>query len=90
MSKINVFTKDGCPKCDHVKQILKDVNTKIIIFNIATSPNALDWMNAHDFKTLPVLQIYNDTGQELIVTFGFTKGNIANKFKQHTGGELFG
>jgi hypothetical protein len=90
MNKINVYTREGCAKCDHVKQVLADVNNVEVNILDTDNSNILAWMIGHDLNVVPVLAIYNDVGEELLVTFGFTKANIANKFKQHTGGELFG
>ena len=89
MNQVSIYTKKGCSKCDHLKGLLKDVQGIIVATKDIDYPENANWMKSRDLNTVPILAIYDENGKELVVTFGFTKGNIANKFKQHTGGEIF-
>lgn len=89
MNKVSIYTKKGCPKCDHLKGLLSgQQNAEITIKDTSIPENAL-WLKSRDINTVPVLVIYNEAGKDLTVTFGFTKTNIANKFLNHTGSDIF-
>lgn len=89
MNQVSIYTKKGCSKCDHLKGILKDQQNVAVAIKDVDFPENANWMRLRNLNTVPILVIYDENGKELTVTFGFTRGNIANKYKQHTGGEIF-
>lgn len=90
MNIIKIYSKKNCPKCEHLKGLLKESrNADIIMMDVENSAN-MNWMKSKQAVNVPVMAIYNSKGEELVIFFGFTRDNVANKFKNHTGDELFG
>lgn len=67
MSDITVYTKNGCPKCDMTKKVLKSEGIEFETFNIEKNAKAYDFVvNKLGLREMPVVVV---EGQEPFTGF---------------------
>ncbi|MCS0824855.1 glutaredoxin family protein [Cytobacillus firmus] len=67
MSKITVYTKNGCPKCDMTKNVLKSEGIKFETLNVEKDEKAYDFVvNKLGLREMPVVVVQ---GQEPFTGF---------------------
>jgi len=67
MSKVTVYTKNGCPQCDMTKVVLNGEGIEFETFNVEEDENAYDYVvNTLNLRQMPVVVV---EGQEPFTGF---------------------
>ncbi|KYD02723.1 glutaredoxin family protein [Heyndrickxia sporothermodurans] len=67
MSKVTVYTKNGCPQCDMTKVVLNGEGIEFETFNVEEDENAFDYVvNTLNLRQMPVVIV---EGQEPFTGF---------------------
>ncbi|MGE8205989.1 glutaredoxin domain-containing protein [Heyndrickxia sp. NPDC080065] len=67
MSKVTVYTKNGCPQCDMTKVVLNGEGIEFETFNVEEDENAFDHVvNTLNLRQMPVVVV---EGQEPFTGF---------------------
>lgn len=67
MSKVTVYTKNGCPQCDMTKVVLNGEGIEFEAFNVEEDPKAYDYVvNTLNLRQMPVVVV---EGQEPFTGF---------------------
>lgn len=67
MSKVTVYTKNGCPKCDMTKNVLNGEKIKFEAINVEQDKKAYDYVvNTLGLREMPVVVV---EGQEPFTGF---------------------
>ncbi|PKR86503.1 glutaredoxin domain-containing protein [Heyndrickxia camelliae] len=67
MSKVTVYTKNGCPQCDMTKVVLNGEGIEFETFNVEEDENAFDYVvNTLNLRQMPVVVV---EGQEPFTGF---------------------
>ena len=71
MSKVIVYTKKNCPKCEMTKQYMDTLNIEYETIDVADNEKAREYVKSLGFQTLPV--VVSESGE---AWFGFRPDNI--------------
>ncbi|GIN88428.1 NrdH-redoxin [Heyndrickxia sporothermodurans] len=67
MSKVTVYTKNGCPQCEMTKVVLNNEGIKFETFNVEEDEKAFDYVvNTLELRQMPVVEV---EGQEPFTGF---------------------
>ncbi|MED1203544.1 glutaredoxin domain-containing protein [Heyndrickxia acidicola] len=58
MSKVAVYTKNGCPQCDMTKMVLNGEGIEFQVFNVEEDEQAFDYVvNTLNLRQMPVVVV---------------------------------
>ncbi|RTZ53876.1 glutaredoxin family protein [Bacillus sp. SAJ1] len=67
MSKVTVYTKNGCPQCEMTKVVLNGEGIEYDVFNVEEDQEAFDYVvNTLELRQMPVVLV---EGQEPFTGF---------------------
>ena len=74
MKKVIIYTVDGCPHCQDVKELLKEKKVKFTEKNISKNPKLAEEMIKKSGQMgVPVVNIEKDGKEDVIVGFDQAK-----------------
>ena len=62
---LKVYTKTVCSQCAPIKSILKSKNIEHELVNVDENPEALEYLFANNYRSMPVLILNEGENQEV-------------------------